>query len=151
GMVAYWRKAKSPGSRRSLVVNFVGAVATGVTSVVVVVSKLAEGAWVALFALSAIVLMFSRIHRHYASVAAQVADDEPIDLTKARAPLVVVPTQKWNKLASRGLRFAVELSPDVHALHILTQDSTISELTALWEELVAGPARAAGLAVPKLV
>jgi hypothetical protein len=53
--------------------------------------------------------------------------------------------QSWSKLTSRGVRFALELSPDVRALHILTQDSTICELTAVWEELVAGPARAAGM------
>jgi hypothetical protein len=45
----------------------------------------------------------------------------------------------------------VELSADVHAVHILTQDTTISELTATWEELVAAPARAAERPVPKLV
>jgi hypothetical protein len=62
-----------------------------------------------------------------------------------------VPVQSWSKLTSRGLRFALELSNDVRAIHILTQDSTICELTAVWEELVGGPARAAGLPVPQLI
>jgi hypothetical protein len=39
----------------------------------------------------------------------------------------------------------------VRAIHILTQDSTICELTAVWEELVGAPARAAGLPVPQLI
>jgi hypothetical protein len=64
---------------------------------------------------------------------------------------VIVPIQSWSKLTSRGLRFAFELSQDVRALHILTQDSTISELTISWEELVGAPARAAGLPVPQLI
>jgi len=62
-----------------------------------------------------------------------------------------VPVQAWNKLSSRGLRFGVELSSDVRALHILTQDSTICELTAVWEDLVGAPARAAGVASPRLI
>jgi hypothetical protein len=95
--------------------------------------------------------MFSRINRHYQCVAKAVADDQPIDLSKVEAPTVVVPVQSWNKLTSRGLRFALELSTDVRALHILTQDSTICELTAVWEELAVGPARAAGKPAPKLV
>jgi hypothetical protein len=49
------------------------------------------------------------------------------------------------------MRFALELSEDVRAIHILTQDSTITELTPMWEELVGAPARAAGLPVPQLV
>jgi len=39
----------------------------------------------------------------------------------------------------------------VRALHILTQDSTISDMTGVWEDLVGGPARAAGFPVPQLV
>jgi amino acid transporter len=154
GMVAHWAKATSATSaarNHSLWINLLGAIATGITTVVVAVSKFTEGAWVALVALSALVFMFSRIRRHYAVVATQVADDEPLDLSKTQPPIVVVPVQTWNKLASRGLRFAIELSPDVHGLHILTQDTTISELTTTWEELVAGPARAAGRPVPNLV
>jgi hypothetical protein len=151
GMVAHWRKSSAAERRHSLWINLLGAIATGITTVVVAVSKFTEGAWLAIVALSALVFMFSRIHRHYGVVAKQVADDEPLDLSKTQPPIVVVPVQTWNKLASRGLRFAIELSPDVHGLHILTQDSTISELTTTWEELVAGPARAAGRPVPNLV
>ncbi len=151
GMVAHWRKSSAAERHHSLWINLLGAIATGITTVVVAVSKFTEGAWLAIVALSALVFMFSRIHRHYGIVAKQVADDEPLDLAKTQPPIVVVPVQSWNKLASRGLRFAMELSSDVHGLHILTQDSTISELTTTWEELVAGPARAAGRPAPNLV
>ena len=43
------------------------------------------------------------------------------------------------------------MAEDVRALHILTQDSMITELTTMWDDLVGEPARAAGLAVPQLV
>jgi amino acid transporter len=151
GMVQYWRRVGGSTRHPSLWINAIGAVATGVTLVVVVVSKFVEGAWLAVIVVPLIVLLFARINRHYRSVALQVADDEPMTLSRAQPPIVLVPVQSWSKLTSRGLRFALELSPDVRALHILTQDSTISELTPVWEELVAGPARAAGLPPPQLV
>ena len=151
GMVQHWRRVGGPAKHRSLWLNAVGAVATGITLVVVVVSKFVDGAWLAVIVVPLVVLLFIRINRHYRSVARQVASDEPLVLSKAQPPIVLVPIQSWNKLTSRGLRFALELSPDVRALHILTQDSTISELTPVWEELVAGPARAAGLSPPQLV
>jgi amino acid transporter len=151
GMVRHWQKLRGPGSRRSMVINGVGAVATGVTLVVVAVSKFVEGAWVAVLMVPLLVLIFSRIKRHYQSVAEQVIDEQPLVLSQTQAPIVIVPVQTWNKLTSRGMRFALELSPDVRALHILMQDTTISELTAVWEELVAGPARSAGLEPPQLV
>jgi amino acid transporter len=154
GMVRHWRRLSAQGERggrRSMWINGLGAVATGVTLVVVVVSKFVDGAWIAVLAVPLVVYLFSRINRHYASVAKEVADEEPLVLTETRPPIVVVPVQSWSKLTSRGLRFALELSPDVRALHILTQDSTICELTAVWEDLVAGPARAAGLPPPQLI
>jgi amino acid transporter len=151
GMVRHWQKVPGPGSSRSMWINGVGAAATGVTLVVVVLSKFAEGAWLAVITVPLMVFTFSRIKRHYGTVAKQVADDEPLVLTEAQPPIVIVPVQSWNKLTSRGLRFALELSSDVRALHILTQDTTISELTPMWEELVAGPARSAGLEPPQLV
>jgi amino acid transporter len=151
GMVAHWRKLGGPGARHSLWINAVGAVATAITLVVVIVSKFVEGAWLTVLVVPLVVFLFARINHHYGCVAKAVADDQPIDLSKAEAPTVVVPVQAWNKLTSRGLRFAMELSSDVRALHILTQDSTICELTPVWEELVAGPARAADKPVPRLV
>ncbi len=151
GMVQHWRRRAGSGSRRSMWINGVGAVATGLTLLVVVISKFAEGAWIAVIAVPLVVLIFAGINRHYRSVAAQVADDEPLVLTETHPPIAIVPVQSWSKLTSRGLRFALELSPDVRALHVLTQDSTICELTAVWEELVAGPARAAGLPPPQLI
>jgi hypothetical protein len=151
GMVQHWRRIGGPGARRSLYVNGLGAIATGITLVVVVVSKFAEGAWIAVLVVPTFVLMFARINRHYREVAKQVAEDQPLSLEKAQAPIVVVPVQSWNKLTARGLRFALELSRDVRALHILTQDSTITELTPIWDELVGEPARAAGMPVPQLV
>jgi amino acid transporter len=151
GMVRHWQKAPGPGSRGSMWINGVGAIATGLTLVVVAISKFLDGAWLAVLAVPLLVFTFSRIKRHYRSVAQQVADEEPLTLAETHPPIVVVPVQSWNRLASRGLRFALELSPDVRALHILTQDTTICELTAVWEELVAGPARSAGLEPPQLV
>ena len=125
--------------------------ATGVTLVVVVVSKFVEGAWLAVIVVPPWSFTVLADQPALRSVAQQVADDQPLVLADAQPPIAIVPVQSWSKLTSRGLRFAIELSNDVRAIHILTQDSTISELTDVWEDLVAGPARAAGLPVPQLI
>ncbi len=157
GMVAHWAKliAKDPsaaGARHSIWINAVGMVATGLTLVVVVVSKFAEGAWIAVLVVPLAVFVFSRINRHYRYVGQEVADTRPLDFTATRPPLVVVPVQAWNKLTARGMRFAVELSPDVRALHILPQDTEDPcPLARTWEDMVVDPARAAGLRAPQLV
>jgi len=151
GMVQHWRRIGGRAKHHSLWINAVGAVATGITLVVVTVSKFAEGAWIAVLVVPTLVFMFWRINRHYGVVARQVAEEQPLSLAETHDPIVVVPVQSWSKLTSRGLRFALELSEDVRAVHILTQDTMITELTPMWDELVGAPARAAGLAVPQLV
>jgi hypothetical protein len=151
GMVQHWRKVGGPGATSSLWINGVGAVATGITLLVVIVSKFTEGAWLTVLVVPLVVFVFARVNRHYRSVAEEVKDDQPLDLSKVETPTVVVPVQSWNKLTSRGLRFAMELSTDVRALHILTADTTICELTPVWEELVAGPAREGGRPAPRLI
>ena len=151
GMVEHWRRIGGAGHKASLWINGIGALATGITLVVIVVSKFVDGAWIAVLAVPLVIFLFVRIHRHYESVGKQVADDNPLVLADAQPPIVIVPVQSWSKLTSRGIRFALELSKDVRALHILTQDSTISELTGVWEDLVGGPARAAGFPVPQLI
>jgi amino acid transporter len=151
GMVQHWRKVGGPGSKSSLWINGVGAVATGITLLVVIVSKFTEGAWLTVLVVPLVVFIFARVNRHYRSVAEEVKDDQPLDVSNVEAPTVVVPVQSWNKLTSRGLRFAMELSADVRALHILTEDTTICELTPVWEELVAGPAREGGKPAPRLI
>src|SRR3989454_6104843 len=45
GMVGHWKRVGGPGAKRSMIVNGLGAVATGITVVVVLVAKVLDGAW----------------------------------------------------------------------------------------------------------
>ena len=82
-MVEHWRRAGGPDAGRSMAINGAGAVCTAVTLVVVLVSKFAEGAWVMILLIPALLVLFTSVHRHYRSVARQVASSEPLD---ARGP-----------------------------------------------------------------
>ena len=115
GMVAHWRREGGRQARHSLPINLVGAVATGITAVVVAIAKFSEGAWIIVVILPLLVTSFWRIHVHYGRVAEQVADNTPLDLDAVPAPIVVVAAQSWNKMTHRGLQFAMRLSPDVYA------------------------------------
>ena len=68
GMVVHHWRGREPGWQRRLAVNAVGAFATAVVTVVVVVSKFTEGAWVPTLVIPLLVLLFWSIHRHYTRV-----------------------------------------------------------------------------------
>src|SRR4029079_3226325 len=58
GMVRYWRRTLAPGWLRSMLVNGVGATATGLVATIVIITKFTEGAWLVIVAIPLLVLMF---------------------------------------------------------------------------------------------
>ena len=121
GMVGHWRRTASWAEAwRSILVNGLGAVATGITVLVVVVAKFAEGAWVVVLLLPAALVFMGRVRRHYERVAEETAlTGRAIpDAREMAPPIVIVPVEKWNAATEKALRFAMTLSPDVQAVHV---------------------------------
>src|SRR4051794_15409752 len=80
GMVRHWAgeiaaagAGERPRLRRRQTVNALGAVATGVVFVIVLVTKFAEGAWIVVVAAPVLFLAMKGIHRHYAGIATRLA------------------------------------------------------------------------------
>jgi amino acid transporter len=148
GMVQHWRRL---GNRRSLVLNGAGAAATGCTLIVIAVSKFTEGAWLTLLVIPALVVFFWRVRGTFERVERERTNDLPLDLSGMARPVVVVPVLRLDRVARKGLRFAMSLSADVRAVQVLTEEMKTADLTASWPELIEGPARAAGFKPPRLV
>ncbi len=151
GMVQHWRKLGGPGALRSLIVNAVGATATGITLVVVAVSKFAEGAWLTVIVVPLLMLFFIQVNRHYRAIARQIETIDPLELPTTQNPIVVLAAGAWNKMTQHGLKFALRLSSEVHVLQIRTETDNIEELYENWNLLIASPAQAAGIRQPTLV
>lgn len=65
GMVRHWLRERSEGWRRSVVLNAVGALATGLVLLIVLVTKFAVGAWIVLIVGPLLVWTMLAIRRHY--------------------------------------------------------------------------------------
>ena len=150
GMVGHWRKSTEPAARRHMIVNGIGAVATGITVCVVLVAKFVDGAWITVLLIPTLIVLMVSIHRHFQSVAEEIKDVAPLSTEALCEPLVVVPIDRWNKISQRGLRLALSLSKEVKAVHV-TFDENADDLAESWQKLVGDPIRAAGLPVPDLV
>ena len=151
GMVAHWRRSRDRHARRSMLINGAGAIATGLTLCVVVVSKLTEGAWLVLVVLPALVVMFVAIHRHYRHIADQIATFEPMEQPELQQPIAVLAARTWNKVTQHGLKFALRLSDDIHVVRIKTEHDPAEDLRENWDALIARPARHARIAQPRLI
>jgi len=151
GMVVHWRKVGGRHAALSMVINAAGAGCTAVTLVIVLVSKFADGAWVMILLIPALLALFLSVRAHYQSVARQVASTEPLDVRGLQPPMVLLPMRGWSAITRKALRFALKISPDVYALHIADDEKTMEDLEDTWELRVREPATAAGLTAPKLL
>jgi amino acid transporter len=134
GMVGHWRRLHKP---KPLAVNLIGAVATGITLVVVLFAKLTEGAWLSVLIVVGMYVVLVRVRHHYDVVAAEVATTLPL-LGPIERPIAVVPMRRWNAMTRKALRLALQLAGDVTAVQVITHDRQLEDLTPRWDGLVGG-------------
>jgi amino acid transporter len=77
GMVRHWLRERDAGTaprgwKRSIVINTVGAVTTGVVLVIITSTKFVHGAWLSITAMLLLMPTFWLIHRHYQDVQRQL-------------------------------------------------------------------------------
>ena len=150
GMVAHWRRVGGQGATQSMLINGLGAVATGTTLIVVLVAKFTAGAWVSALLITGMVFIMLWVRHHYYQVAQETKSEDPLDASTVGPPIVVVPIQAWGKVAQRGLQFALTLSPDIHAVHVATEEET-NALRDEWYNMVEEPVRKVGRTPPRLI
>jgi amino acid transporter len=150
GMVVHWRREGGPQALPSMLVNGAGALCTAVTLVVVLVSKFAEGAWVMILLIPALLALFTAVSKHYRFVGGQLASQDPLDVAGIQPALIVLPIRGWSVITRNALRLALTLSTDVYALHIAGDEHAMAALEDGWKRLVMEPAAKAGLPTPKL-
>lgn len=149
GMVMHWKRVGGKRKRSAMMIKGFGAIMTAITVVVVTLTKFVEGAWITTLLIPAIILLMFAIRRHYTKVQQEIADPGPIDLTQLGAPIVVMPATSWNKIAREGLQFAVNLSSELHVLHVESGEDE-ENARKQWVECVEKPMRKAGLPVPHM-
>jgi len=147
GMVMHWKR--QGGARVHMAVNGLGAVATGITAVVVLVAKFAQGAWITALLIVVMILLMRAVHRHYVGVDRDTALDRPIAPTQITQPIVVLPIDHWSRMTEKALSFALGMSNDIRCVHVQAGDEP-DPICQVWETDVAAPLRAAGKCVPTL-
>ncbi len=150
GMVAHWRREGGKGARRSMWVNAIGAVATGLTVIVVIIAKFTEGAWITVIAIPSLVALMYGINRHYKELWREIATTTPLEAVTEPDPLVVIAMSGWTRVGKEALRFAMTLSRDIRVVEAV-EESKPDELRDHWSDYVGKPTEAAGIPTPELV
>lgn len=133
GMVVHWLRLRGPGWQPKALVNGIGAAATTVTLVVVALSKFAEGAWMVLALIPAIVWMFRTIKEHYREVAVELSLRGAVpDFAPPPAPRIVLPVSGMHRGVYQALRYARSISENVTAVYVEISPGAADRLREQW-------------------
>jgi amino acid transporter len=147
GMVMHWKRQGK--ARLRMFVNGLGALATGITAIVVLVAKFVEGAWITALLILVMILVMRAVKRHYERVNREIDLTRPIVPADVTKPIVILPIDRWSRISEKALSFALSMTDDIRCLHVQVADE-LDPICRDWERDVAAPLRAAGKSVPKL-
>jgi amino acid transporter len=151
GMVMHWKKMpKHKGRGWHMFVNGFGAVATGITTVVVLLAKFVAGAWVTALLVPVLIGIMTIVKRHYSRVKREMADMTPLNLVNLQEPIVVIPMARWDRITEKAMRFGLLLSKEIKVVHVHSDDEE-GGLDVVWEDHVMAPIKREGLPEPELV
>ena len=139
GMVRRWNRLlrTAPPDRRrrmqaSRAMNLTGAVATGVVLIVVLATKVVQGAWLALLAMVLLFTTMKAIRRHYESISNELAIGEinqPVLPARNHAIILV---SHLHLPTVRAISYAKAVRPD--SLRAVTVQVDIAESNELLEQ-----------------
>jgi amino acid transporter len=136
GMVRHWISLQRLGKagrrwRRSILINGVGAITTGLVLVVVVQTKFLHGAWIVITAVPFIVAGFYAVHRHYGWIERQRRRGVAT-LGEPGRNIVVLYVEELNAATAEALGYVRSFSANgFRAVHV-PRDSSAAEVVANW-------------------
>ncbi|TRZ98614.1 MAG: APC family permease [Nitrospiraceae bacterium] len=138
GMVHHWMDRKGRGWRKGLAINLTGAVATGIATLVLAVTKFTHGAWVVIVLVPVLILMFRKIRWHYKMVDWQLALDMYERPAHPPQSTVVMPISGVNRSVVLALDYVRQRGQDVRAVHVDVDPVETDKVKAEWAKWGAG-------------
>jgi amino acid transporter len=138
GMVWHWQDRKGRGWRKKFAINLTGAVATGVATVVLAITKFTHGAWMVIFLIPLLISMFKKIQWHYKMADWQLSL-AMYDRPKHPPPnVVVMPIGSVNRAVVIALDYVRQRAQDIRAVHVDVDPDVTAKVKADWEKWGAG-------------
>lgn len=124
--------------KKSMVINGLGAIATFIVLIVLIITKFIHGAWLVVVLIPILVSVFRAVHRHYDDVAKQLTTQGLEPLRPIRHE-VIVPISGIHRGVLRALEYAKAIAPDhVTAVYINLDYEATQKLRSKWDEWGAG-------------
>jgi hypothetical protein len=134
GMVRHHQRIREPHWQRNAIVNGVGAVATGIVTLVIATTKFKYGAWVPIVVVPLIIALFVAIKRHYTRVTGVLAITPAEVRTEAINHTVVVLVGRIHRGVLKALDYARSLRPQhLVAVYVCFDDDDREAIETQWQ------------------
>ncbi len=136
GMVIHWLRKRGMGWFLKAFLNGFGTLATAATVLIIGFSKFLEGAWITVFLIPALVVMFARIRAHYREVGRELTlHGLPPSLKPAPPPRVVIPLSGVHRGIVDAVNFARAISADITAVYVELEPGDADTVRKKWNSL----------------
>jgi hypothetical protein len=121
--------------KKSIAINGLGAIATSIVLVVLVITKFLHGAWIVVLLIPLLVALFRKIHRHYLDIAAQLTT-EGLQKLRPVQHEVIVPISGIHRGVLQAFEYAKTIANGhITALYINVDEEATQKLRAKWTAL----------------
>jgi amino acid transporter len=144
GLVVHWWRTRPQRWRYRAAVNGTGAVVTALATVVFLISKFVQGAWIVMITVPLFVLLFVRIRVYYQRAGVELGIGSVPSKPIPKQTLVIVPVSNISELTRFAICEALSLSADVIAVSVATEQvdggpGYSDELQREWSQWNPGP------------
>lgn len=138
GMVRRWLTKRGPHWRKQLIVNGVGAVTTGIATIIIASTKFTHGAWIVFLLILVLVMMFRSIRSHYKAVSEQIALTRDHRPPLPRRNIVIVPINGVNQAVIRAVDYARSRAGEIRAVMVDVDPEATARIQIQWAQWGCG-------------
>ncbi|MCL6587916.1 MAG: APC family permease [Anoxybacillus sp.] len=136
GMVKKLWKEKNGRSTVTIATITTGMVVTGLVTIITVIAKFTQGAWLVIISIPLLVVLFYKIRAHYDKLGEQLRLDEQEWKRREKIvePKVIIPISGVSKVVAQSIQYARSISHDITAISIIFHEDEEQKLREKWEK-----------------
>ena len=119
GLVVHWHRTRERGWTRRSTINGIGAVVTASATLVFLLTKFIEGAWVVVVAIPLFIVLFHRVEAYYERAGKELGIGVIPPLPERRRTVVLVPVASVSRLTEHALSEAMSLGDEIIAVTVV--------------------------------
>lgn len=118
------------------IVSSIGALTTGGVTILLVVTRFLEGAWILLAAIAVMMAIMAGIKRHYNYLATELSVS-PDDKVQELRTTVILLVPRLHRGILKAISYAQSLTDDVRAIHVTLDPGNTQQIKADWNRFGA--------------